>query len=352
MKSGAPRQRQQGFVLVIVLAVLVVLALLAGSAAESSRRAVDAATAEQQRFQSELDLMSTRETTLFLLATHRRTLGGLSMSYIAPDTTLFDDEGTGALPVGNEVRLDGRPYAGLGDTVFALQDDHGLISINWSTPYMRRAWLLSLGADANELGRLEDLRLDYQDADGLRRLDGGEEREYRAAELPPPSNRVFHSPLELRRLPLWRDLLRPFDDEQLLGMVTSTRSASINLNTAPEAVLALLPGMNPGEAARLRALRQLSPLTSTYELARSFALIEPDEGLYSLFANNSGNLILWDRRFGTKRLAHWTLTTLGNTDTPWRIDYEVTLPRGNQTDQPVAGKPETPLFSATDPAGP
>ncbi|HEX5756707.1 MAG TPA: hypothetical protein VFY12_10205, partial [Arenimonas sp.] len=134
------------------------------------------------------------------------------------------------------------------------------------------------------------------------------------------------------------------------GLLTVNRDTTINLNTAPGRVLSLLPGLDPGDAERLRALREAAPLVSMHNALQAFPIAEEVREALNLFANESGNLILWDRRLGTKRLAHWTLTPMGNSGKPWRIDYEVTLPRGNQSDQPVAGKPETPFFSPSNPS--
>ena len=67
---------QQGFVLVAVLALLVVLSLLAASVALASQRAVDEARQEREAFQGELDMLSTRDTVLFLAASQRITLEG------------------------------------------------------------------------------------------------------------------------------------------------------------------------------------------------------------------------------------------------------------------------------------
>lgn len=345
-------QRSRGFVLLIVLALLAVLVLLAGSAALASRQAVADATLEQERFQSELDQIASRETLLFMLATHRRTLAGLSLNYIPPSSAELDDNDNRWMPQGNEIRLDGRSYAGLGETLFSLQDDRGLISINWSPRWLRQALYTSMGSEPELGNRLEDARLDYQDGDTLRRLDGAEEDEYRRARLPPPANRTLTSPLELRRVLHWRDILAPLSDEEVLGLLTVTRDTSVNLNTAPERVLSLLPGLGPADAGRLRALREAAPLISMHATLQAFPIVPETEEALNLFANDAGNLILWDRRFGTKRLVHWTLTPVGNTGNPWRIDYEVTLPRGNQSDQPVAGKPETPFFAAPDPPRP
>lgn len=346
--------RQGGFVLVIVLALLVVLTLLASAVAVSGRQAVAEAQADVDGFGGELDILSTRETLLFMLATQRQTLGGLSVGAYAPPVLDDMDDANGAdvVPVGNEIRLDSRPYAGLGNARFAIQDDRGLLSLNWTSPVLRQAFFATYGAaDENRAG-LEDKRLDYQDLDDLRRLDGAEADQYRKAGLPVPTNRALDTPLEYRRILQWDKLLSALDDAELLGMLTMTRSADINLNTAPASVLALIPGMDAEQAERMIALRTRVPMTSLYQVLASFPIAPITDGGLSLFSNTSGNLILWDRHLGVRHLTHWTMTPYQDGGPPWRIDYEVTLPRGNPSDQVVADPPATPLFAPPDPARP
>lgn len=347
---------EAGFVLVIVLALLVVLSLLAAATATSAERAIQAAQADSDRFQSELAMASTRETLLFLLATQRQTVAGLTVNdsdSAATSAPPDDPDGLMAMPVGNEIRLDGTHYQGLEGTRFALQDDRGLISVNWAAPMMRQAVYKSLGAPGDQWDGLDAKRLDYQDQDDLHRLNGAEKEQYERAGLPPPTNRPLATPLEMRRILGWDKLLASLDDEQLLSMFTMTRGADLNINTAPRKVLELLPGLTPENAQRMIELRGTTPFLSTIQVQQTFGIgmeLGFEDGL-TLFAKPSGNLILWDRHSGARQLLHWTLTPLEPNGPPWRIDYEVILPRGNESDQAVVGSPSTPLFSTPDTPG-
>ena len=348
-------RREAGFVLVIVLAVLVVLAMLATATATSAGRAIQAAQADADRFQGELNMTGTRETLLFLLATQRLTVAGLTVNeadaQASPEMIMDDGEGFTRLPVGNEIRLDGTAYNGLGTARFALQDDRGLLSVNWVSPILRFAFYDSLGVPNDQWDGLDAKRLDYEDPDDLYRLNGAEKGQYRKAGMPPPSNHPLVTPLEFRRILGWDAMLARLDDTQLLSMLTLTRGGDININTAPSQVLALLPGMQPKNAARMVELRVVTPFLSAFQAQQDFGLSGELEGGLSLLAKPSGNLILWDHQSGTRRLLHWTLTPYEVGGPPWRIDYEVVLPRGNESDQAVVGSPSTPLFSTQDPAG-
>ena len=78
-----------GFVLVLVLAMLVVLSLLAGSIAATTARLLEQARQREQAMQDELDMASTRANVLYLLATQRMTVGGVTVDNLAS----FGEEG-------------------------------------------------------------------------------------------------------------------------------------------------------------------------------------------------------------------------------------------------------------------
>ena len=79
--SALKGRKESGFVLVAVLALLVVLTLLASAVAVASMRAVSDAQTDIDAFNGELDMISTRDTLLFMLSTQRMTLG-LSLIHI------------------------------------------------------------------------------------------------------------------------------------------------------------------------------------------------------------------------------------------------------------------------------
>lgn len=345
---------ERGFVLVVVLVLLVVLTLLAGTVALSGRQAVARAQREIDLFQSHLDMLSTRETVLFMYATQHRNLGGLVAEHRPPltmDSFDTDTDGTRMLPDGSEIRLDATPYTGVGSAVFALQDDHGLISLNWTMPALRQALYAHFKVPPDQWNALDAKRLDYQDEDSLHRLGGAEEAHYREAGLPSPPNRTLTTPLEVRRILQWNTMLEDVGDGELLGMLSMSRHTAVNVNTAPARVLAMLPGLDAGHAERMVALRKRAPFTSEYQVMQTFPLEPFMYDVLLLFPSSSGNLILQDRRFGATRLIHWTLTPMEFGGPPWRIDYEVILPRDNRDGEAAVQTPSTPLLATQDASG-
>lgn len=341
--------------LAIVLVLLVVLALLAGMVATSSQQAVRETQENIDRFDGERDMVSTRETLLFMLSTQRRNLGGLMVEATPVMTSSDLDEDTDGfaeLASGREIHLDATTYAGIGNAYFAIQDDRGLLSVNWAPDIMRQAFFEAHGVAADEWDALDAKRLDYQDPDDLHRLNGAEAEQYTKAGRTPPPNRPLVTPLEVRRILQWDAMLENVDDHALLGTLSLARSSTLNLNTAPASVLALLPGMNQEQAERMVAFRAQTPFRTIWQAQQGFPIASIIEGNLTLFSNPSGNLILWDRRFGVRRLVHWTLTPLEIGGPPWRIDYEVILSRGKQPAEGEVKTPATPLFAAPNAAGP
>lgn len=341
--------KADGFILVAVLVLLVVLTLLAGMVALTSERAIGETRAATAAFDAELRTVSTRETVLFLFATQRLTLGGLTVDTQTRETQPVEDEldaGLPILPVGNEIRMDGTVYAAFGQARFAVQEDRGLLSPNWAPPFMRQRLFERMGVPAERWNELEAKRLDYQDADDLHRLGGAEASHYAEAGQSPPTNRPLETPFELRNIMGWREMLAPLGDATLLDRFTVQRNVLVNVNTAPAEVLALLPGMDDASAQRAVAMRQTAPFVSLWQFQQAFPLALPEDSALILYPNPSGNLKLWDTAGGPRRLIHWTMTPIDEGGRPWRIDYEVHLPRGNDESQGLARTPQTPLLAA------
>ena len=178
-------RKQHGFVLVLTLWVLVVVAIAAGYFADRVSLAVAQAQQARQNTQAAVDMASTRAEVLFRLGTTTLTEFGLGRG--AP--TVF---------------LDNRLYHGDGDTVIQLQDTRGLINLNLADDGMLNRFLGLLNIEPDQRSRMIDTLRDYTDSDKLRRLNGAEDDEYRAAGLPPPYNRELVSPWQAQRILGWK----------------------------------------------------------------------------------------------------------------------------------------------------
>jgi hypothetical protein len=244
-----PTRDQSGFVLVLVLAMLVVLGLLAGSIAAVTSRLLVQSQQRAQAMQDAVDIDSTRATVLYLLATQRMTLGGLTVDNMVsagedglhPATDDADLESW--LPVGNEVALDGRANQGLGGARFALQDDYGLFGVNWNPPDKLEKFLAQGGQPRPvSAGALFNRLMDYQDRDNLYRLNSMEAEGYLAAGMPPPTNLPVATPMELMRVIGWQQALSFLSPAEITANLTVEPASIVNVNTAPLRVLLTVDG--------------------------------------------------------------------------------------------------------------
>jgi hypothetical protein len=331
--SGLRRHpHREGFVLILVLAILVALTVLAGTVALVTQRLRDDQLERQREWRADLDMADTRASVIYLLLTQRMTMGGLTVDdtvRLTPDeqaeARLTGEIPLTAAPVGNEIRLDSSAHRGLGSVDFALQDDRGLLSFNWSpTPFLAermRLWDSGIG-----WSRLASLLLDYQDPDDLYRLNSAERAQYLEAGLAPPSNRALTTPLQIRAVLGWREALAGVDDVTLTQTFTVDRTALLNLNTAPATVLESIPGIDADAARRIVDARRLQPYTLLRQVIQQVPGLDFEESeLFSLFPASSGTLRLWSREGGQARVLHWTLTPNKEGGAPWREDYEYTL---------------------------
>ena len=348
VRRRASAQSSPGFVLIAVLAVLVILSILAASVGAITQRLRDQQLERQRRLRSEIAMTSTRATVLYLLTSQRMTFGGLTVDQrmVLSEDERADlqsgDTPVSYFPVGDEVPMDGSVRRGLAGTRFALQDDRGLLAVNWVPPLMLERYLSADGGKPMPIATMINLLKDYQDADDLYRLNSAEREDYLKANKPAPSNRSLVTPTELRRVIGWDKALAGVSDVELNDSLAVIRSAQINVNTAPARVLRSLPGIDKALATRIIALRSIRPFTSESDFYQLAGALPVDENLLSLYPMASGTLKLWSVDGGPVEVLHWTLTPRADGGRPWREDYEFILP-GDQTTtrgpaRPVAAK--------------
>lgn len=345
------RSSSSGFVLVLVLAMLVILSLLAGSVATIAQRLRDQELERKRLEDAELDMASTKATLLYLLLTQRATFGGLTVD----ETMVLSEDERAAqagsdrpislFPVGNEIALDGRAYAGLGVTAFSLQDDRGLVGVNWTLPLFMERWWAQIGYTALPPVTLNSLLLDYQDEDDLYRLNSAERRQYLSEGRPPPLNLPLATPLELRLIKGWDEALATLDDDRLLRTLTVSRSPAINVNTAPVEVLQVLPGIDAGIAARIVARRALGPFVHLSAFQDFIGFVPVEDDRLSLYPADSGTMRLWAPLGGRIQAVHWTLTPWDDGGRPWREDYGLSLNQPRSDTAAALARPATPLLS-------
>jgi len=326
-----PARRASGFALAITLWLLAAMAVAAGLAMLWAREEVQASTRDRDLLVDEIDLASTRATLLYMAATRDLTLGGLPIRAISDDERALrrlDEFGSLRLDArGDEIRLDGAVYKGVGQSRFSIQDEAGLIPLVAPSPNLIDRLLAFRGTPPESIPRLRDTLLDYVDSDSLGRLNGAESRDYERAGRRPPPNRRLLIPAELGAVLGWDAL--PGGTSSLADLTTTFYSGAANLNTAPEALLPIWIAGCPEKCRVVTARRALKAFRSSGELELTAAVRLPgDRDVdYRYLAGDTLRFTFWGRSGSASRM-HVRLTPLADQVSPWAVlaAYPVSRP--------------------------
>lgn len=295
---------QHGFVLVATLWILAIITIAASYFAERVSRSIALAQQKQETVQQLVEFANTRADILYRLG-----------------TTSFSFYGLGEPPA---ISLDDRPYRGSGEDIIRLQDNRGLLNVNFVEQNMLSRLLGQLGVPAEKRDAMLDTLLDYTDNDDLRRLNGAEAAEYAALGLPAPPNELLSTPFQLKNIIGWRGQPGLWENQRLLRLVTTSRVNGFNPNTAPLEILASLPGSTREGTETLIRLRNEKPLYSLGQLA-GFTSGELDSDFFLFFPGDSIRITQQSRKLPWAMQFSLSLTP-GREDAPWRIDYQVKTP--------------------------
>lgn len=353
--------RQQGFVLVGTLWILAALTVLVGFFALWTERAVQLAEEQQRNVRGDLDIASTEATLLYLLTTQPITVGGLTLqseAFALAQADMLERAETDLLGglftigfIGNEIRMDNRPYQGLGATRFSLQDESGLVSLADDNPADLERLLGAAGVPADERLGLVDKFMDYIDIDDGHRINGAEELHYRDQGRPPPTNRLLRTPLEVQRILGWDNWAARWR-ERWNQWTTVYAYGRPNLNTAPLEALQVYPGIDVDVARQLIELRELMPFENETDV---IGLLGFNPGLDVISTNfypgKFLRLSFW--RADSRRMKQYTveLTPFAEQARPWATHYALELPLPSHYAKKI-NFPETPLLNpalSTDP---
>lgn len=321
---------QRGFALVLALGAIVVVLGLAAALDTYVGARVEQATLIRARLQDSLDAYSTRATVLFLLGSQRMTRAGLTTAEEPPPET---GETIGALrtdPVGGEIALDGRVYAGMGRVLFTLQDESGLVALNGEPPERLDGLLRRFDDTEGGVAALLDTLADYRDNNTLKRLNGAERDEYAAVGLPPPADRNLRSAPEILQVLGWREWLAARPDFRLHGWLSVRPADAFNPNVAPASLLEWFPGLDPALAARLMDERDREPFRSVPDFrARVDAELPIPEEEFRFFPSGTLHLTLWPEGSAHAEMLAIQSTPL-DPQAPWQIDSIYTVGRPPQ----------------------
>ncbi|MFZ1642868.1 MAG: hypothetical protein WAV07_15825 [Candidatus Contendobacter sp.] len=328
----------RGFILVATLWLLALLTVAATYLAAWTAEATDSAWREQQAWRAEMAARGTEAAVLYLLSTRRFTVAGLTLEPPLMPTTAEELDNLTALPVGDELALDDRRYRGLGETVFALQDEAGLVGLTRPDATQLGQLLGLLEIPLEQRGPLIAKLEDYSDTDDLYRLNGAEARQYQDRGLPAPPNRELLASWETRQVLDWAGHANLWRDQRLPRLTTALPAGIPNPNTAPLLDLQTIPGVDAEIAHRIVAGR---PYLSYYALNLAIGIPLPvDEMSLSFLPSDQVRLTLSHPDWPWRREIHIELTPRKKPQ-PWLIDYVLDIP----TDDAPASSP-APVASA------
>jgi type II secretory pathway component PulK len=289
---------QRGFILVATLWILAVITIAAAYFAERVGRTIEQTRQKQETTEQLVEFSNTRADVLFRLGTTTISLFGLG-----------EQPGIG---------LDNRAYRGSGSDIVRLQDERGLLSVNFVDPNLLTRFLGELGVPAEKRGPMIDTLMDYTDADDLRRLNGAEAAEYAALGLPPPPNELLATPYQLKNIIGWRDQAGLWENQRLTSFITTSRVNGFNPNTAPVELLASLPGSNRDIADVMVKIRKDQPLRNIAQFVGG----PQDSDSFLYFPGNSMRITHQSQKF--RWAVQYSLTLMPTSEVaPWRIDYHV-----------------------------
>ena len=324
-RAGTNRPRHaQGFALIAVLGLLMVLSLVAAFIADYAERRLEQTFALRQQLQSRLDSEATLATLLHIVATRPLHYNAYLLQTPPPPSHADPFSRPPAdidLNQHPHLRLEGRRYAGLGNSAFALQDEGALLSLldpdreRWARLFAQHQ------LSPQQAERFLDQLQDYTDQDDLRRLNGAISGDYLSQGLPPPTQRLMTSPGQVFNLLDSQSLNKEL--QAMLPLITTHSGQLHNINTAPQAVLQTIPGVDEALARALVLERQNKPYADLADANQRLGRIIPLDALST--PNQASPYLriqLWAEA-GSCRQPIWL--GLSSTPTsrlsPWQIDY-------------------------------
>ena len=319
MTARALVSTRDGFALVAVLWVLAGLGLVAVYVDGLVGGRVDRAMASKEGIARKLHRLGTHNTVVYLAVAGRTNHRALVLERQQRFTDdIADNE---FLPAGDgELLLTGKPYAGLGDMHFSVQDETGLGALNLPHAPMFGAAFQHLGVTPLGIRRLAARARDYIDLDSDLSVSGAEGLTYRRRELPPPPNWIMLAPLEIKRVFGAGEAIAPEQWERLRGLV-STRSVGYNFNTMHPDVLAGLLRLPPEQTRAVLQARAEGPINRADQVASLTGrhLDISDEDILTA-PSSFLRVAVWPKGGGARTVAGIHLTLQGDM-VPWRTGY-------------------------------
>jgi hypothetical protein len=273
---------QSGFVLVSVLWVLVIMIMAASAFAMWVSVVREEAWTRQQRMDSYRSSTESLNKIVYSYLTGIKTTQGIPWPKLGVSSEVANEvyfENFDAFLGGAAPKVKNLSEAGyikfnedvldLGANVRVMvQDKNGLIGLSklYATEVFDNLIKLTNDTKTNPQ-RLRDLLADYQDRNPIPALQGAEAREYRQRKLTEPLNGYLRYPLQIRSVMDWNDLLSKKSDAWILRTFKASGNSTVNVNTAPAAVLPLVL-KDSANAQAIVELRNQKNIESVFDLTK------------------------------------------------------------------------------------
>lgn len=340
------RGAQQGFILAATLWILAIMFIVVGIFHAYVQQKLQVGTQAKAGLQQRLDRYSTVQTLLYFIGSSRMTRAGMTFAQQRDEEFLTEDGLLISDAVGDELAFDGTVYRGIGASRFAVQDLTGLIAINVPNPLDLATIIDKYDGNPTLRTQLISRLQDYMDANQYINLAGAERDDYVRNNLLPPTNDYLRSEVELLQVMGWRDWLTNHPEVDWQNWFSVRKDSVMNLNTMPKTLLINYLGLSKDLAEQLVLERKANPFRSVTDFAlRTELPLDLNEDKYRFFPSNELRISLWNNGGGQAEVISLQLTPNGLYG-PWLVNYEYSVQRGNDNNEPLAIW-QTTLFDHT-----
>lgn len=337
------KEQQGGFILVASIWMMAVLVLLVGAFALWVETSLNTAVTQNTKTHMHMHAASTQSVLLYLIATRSGTPAGISLP---PEQTatggkvdislddflsgaMIDDMGARTVAVeGNELRVDGGVYRGIGGSLFSVRDLAGLIPINSPAPLHTQRLLQHIGMDEAQASQLYMTLQDYIDKDDVLRPNGAERFQYLQRGMPTPANAALLSRFELRFVLGWENLPMLWQKSDLVAMLSAASVTPYNINAIPAKVAEIMFDLSPEQIEVFMEQREQSAFVNVRDLNDRTGLNwYPYMDELKTLPSSDFRLSFWypDARLKREIDIHFT-TGVTADKLPWVVSRDIYLP--------------------------
>lgn len=330
-------KKQSGFVLASTIILLTIITIAASVFALWAERRIEASYISKTETRLALDRFSTLNALLYILSTGQ----------MEPRGVRFLHNGKIENNKSFLLKLDNRPYRGYGDIIFTIQDESGLLGINFFDAGKWNTLLTQFTIPPEQRGSLLAKLQDYTDPNDSFHLNGAERLHYQEAGRVGPPNRQLLTSRELINILDWDKYPDFWKNDKLPRLTTACFTGPINIHFAGKEILQTLPGITLQDAEFIIHLREKQDILNLPQLEKILGKKLPALNTTVLFMPSSHQRItLYDTASKKAEEFHLELMPLNPLGIPWRMGSKFLFSL-HQQDDTVTAYEDIPFFEKT-----